>query len=111
MRLMLSALYYPFSRCIDSCALKQLLLVFDSVTFLDPVPDEAWRAKLFRDLEVAEDPRFCTYRHLEGLLAELRDEGVISVRKPLPARSATLTTQSGATSRRIRNVGIAIPDA
>lgn len=99
MRSMLSALYYPFSRCIDSCALKQLLLVFDSVTFLDPVPDEAWRAKLFRDLEVAEDPRFRTYRHLEGPLAELRDEGVISVRNPIELGAFNLSeTIAGAIS-------------
>jgi len=51
---MLRALYYPFSRCIDASALKQLLLVFDSVTFLDPVDDDEWRAKLFRDLEKVE---------------------------------------------------------
>ena len=35
----LSALYYPFSRCVDACALKQLLLIFDSVTFIEPVDD------------------------------------------------------------------------
>jgi hypothetical protein len=79
---MLSALYYPFSRCIDPSALKQLLLVFDSVTFLDPVDDDEWRAKLFRDLEITEDQRFATYRELEGPLITLRDEGAIVLRRP-----------------------------
>lgn len=83
---MLSALYYPFSRCVDRCALKQLLLVFDSVTFLDSVQD-AWRAKLYRDLEIVEDPRFYAYRDLEEPLAELRDEGVIAVRNPRHLRA------------------------
>ena len=43
---LLSGLYYPFSRCVDANALKQLLLVFDCITFLDPVEDAAWRAQL-----------------------------------------------------------------
>jgi hypothetical protein len=96
---MLDALYYPFSRCIDSCALKQLLLVFDSVTFLDPVEDDAWRAKLFRDLEIAEDPRFRSYRHLEQPLTDLRREGVISLRNPRELAAFDLPeTSAGAIS-------------
>lgn len=92
---MLSALYYPFSRCIDSCALKQLLLVFDSVTFLDPVEDDEWRAKLFRDLEQVEDQRFVAYRDLERPLLTLRDEGAIILRRPedLAAFRADETSQ------------------
>ena len=34
------ALYYPFSRCINADSLKQMLLVFDELHFLDPVDDE-----------------------------------------------------------------------
>jgi hypothetical protein len=79
---MLNALYYPFSRCIDACALKQLLLVFDSITFLDPVEDDEWRAKLFRDLENVEDQRFGAYRDLERPLLTLKDEGAIILRRP-----------------------------
>jgi len=79
---MLSALYYPFSRCIDISALKQLLLVFDSVTFLDPVDDDERRAKLFRDLEQQEDKRFINYRNLYHPLKDLRNEGAIVLCKP-----------------------------
>jgi hypothetical protein len=78
---MLSGLYYPFSRCVDPCTLKQLLLVFDSVTFIEPVDDEEWRAKLFRDLERQAD-RFTAYRQLSGALQELRDEQAIVLRPP-----------------------------
>ena len=83
----LRALYYPFSRCIDANALKQLLLVFDGVTFLEPVEDNAWRAQLFQNLERAEDPRYRTYRDLQGPLSELEQEGAIVLQRPseLPA--------------------------
>jgi hypothetical protein len=84
---MLRALYYPFSRCIDPAALKQLLLVFDSITFLDPVDDDEWRAKLFRDLEHAEDRRFQSYRELEHPLSVLRSEGVVEFRAPHDCRA------------------------
>ena len=53
----LSGLYYPFSRPIEIASLKQMLLVFENVVFLDPVDDEYWRAKLFRELETQEDKR------------------------------------------------------
>ena len=45
------ALYYPFSRCMDSSTLKQYLLLFDSLTFLDVVDDDQWRSQLYRGLE------------------------------------------------------------
>ena len=32
------ALYYPYSRCVDATTLKRLVLVFDEVWFIDPVP-------------------------------------------------------------------------
>lgn len=83
----LQALYYPFSRCIEANALKQLLLVFDGVTFLEPVEDNAWRARLFLDLESSEDPRYGKYRELDGPLRELQQEGAIVLQRPseLPA--------------------------
>ena len=83
----LRALYYPFSRCIEASALKQLLLVFDGVTFLDPVEDNAWRARLFQDLESTEDSRYRKYRDLDGPLRELEQEGAIVLQRPseLPA--------------------------
>ena len=61
MNTILSGLYYPFSRPIDIASLKQMLLVFENVVFLDPVDDDSWRAKLFQDLETQEDKRFAKY--------------------------------------------------
>ncbi|MBK3472424.1 hypothetical protein JJD61_17160 [Pseudomonas carnis] len=79
---LLQGLYYPFSRCMDSCALKQLMLVFDGVTFLEPVKDAEWRAGLFRSLEINEDPRFFKYRVLEQDLKTLEQEGALSIVDP-----------------------------
>lgn len=84
---MLSALYYPFSRCIDGDALRQLLLVFDQITFLDPVDDEQWRAKLFRDLEKRADPRFKQYRDLVAPIRDLHREGILVRHDPINLRS------------------------
>jgi hypothetical protein len=45
-----TALYFPFSRCLDDLALKQAVLLYDELIFADPVrPDE--RAALFRDAQ------------------------------------------------------------
>lgn len=67
---------------MDSCALKQLLLIFDGVTFLEPVKDSEWRAELFRNLETNEDARFSQYRLLEDELKTLEREGAISIIDP-----------------------------
>ena len=80
---MLSGLYYPFSRCIDSTALKRLLLVFDRVGFLDPVTDEGWRANLLDDLAREDDARFAAYREsLFSPIQELMEEGFVQVHSP-----------------------------
>ncbi|SIR37186.1 hypothetical protein SAMN05421829_1144 [Aromatoleum tolulyticum] len=71
----LSGLYYPFSRPIDLASLKQMLLVFDSVAFLDPVDDDSWRAKLFEGLERQEDKRFAAYQKVHDNLRLLFQEG------------------------------------
>lgn len=78
----LSAIYYPFSRCIDVAALKQLLLVFDSVTFLDPVTDDEWRAYLMEEMIEDEDRRFAKYQDIHHSLEELREEQAIRVVPP-----------------------------
>jgi hypothetical protein len=78
----LRALYYPFSRCIEANALKQLLLVFEGVTFLEPVENNAWRARLFEELESSEDPRYRKYRDLDGPLRELEQDGAIVLQRP-----------------------------
>lgn len=92
----LSGLYYPFSRPIDLASLKQMLLVFDSVAFLDPVEDESWRAKLFEGLEQNEDMRFAAYQKVHDNLQTLFQEG--AVRRIDPAKVGaienTVTTAS-----------------
>ena len=40
------ALYFPFSRCLDQVALKQAVLIYDELLFVDPVSPEA-RAALY----------------------------------------------------------------
>lgn len=72
---MLSGLYYPFSRPIDIASLKQMLLVFENVVFLDPVDDDSWRAKLFQELETQEDKRFAKYQQVHQELTLLFQAG------------------------------------
>src|SRR6266852_270719 len=72
----LAALYYPFSRCVNSASLKQLLLVFDQISFVDPVDDDQWRTKLFRDLE-DHDEHFSQYQDIHPVLPELLDHGCV----------------------------------
>ncbi len=92
----LSALYYPFSRSIRPGSTKQLLLVFDSVHYLDPVDDEDWRAKLLSDLEESHDPRFSTYRDVHAAIPALIQEGAV-VRED-PKSISALSSQEAAAS-------------
>jgi len=78
----LSALYYPFSRCINPNAVKQLLLVFDGVTFLDPVTDDGWRACLMEDSVQDTDPKFVGYSEIHNSVEELKKQKAISVVSP-----------------------------
>ena len=79
----LSGLYYPFSRCINTASLKQMLLVFDEVTFVDPVDDDEWRAKLFKDLETHNE-KFAEYKDVHAVLPALICEGCIKRFDPGP---------------------------
>src|ERR1700730_855589 len=69
-------LYYPFSRCIDISALKQMLLLFEGISFCDPVDDEDWRSQLMKGIE-REDPRFRAYRDLSGAIPGLLKSGIV----------------------------------
>jgi len=71
-----AALYYPFSRCMNAASLKQLLLVFDQISFVDPVDDDQWRTKLFKDLET-HDKQFSQYQDIHPALPELLDHGCV----------------------------------
>ncbi|HEX7333461.1 MAG TPA: hypothetical protein VF290_18295 [Pyrinomonadaceae bacterium] len=93
----LSGLYYPFSRPIDIASLKQMLLVFENVVFLDPVDDDSWRAKLFQELETQEDKRFAKYQQVHEELTLLFQAGaarrvdpteVTSLESPLTTAAA-----------------------
>jgi hypothetical protein len=73
----LSCLYYPFSRCVEPAALKQLLLVFDHLTFLDPVTDDEWRAHLLEDESRKQGGGFEGHRELHNSLDSLKRQGAI----------------------------------
>jgi hypothetical protein len=94
MKSSLAGLYYPFSRCIQPISLKQMLLVFDEVTFVDPVDDEQWRAKLFADME-ASDAEFAQYQSVGAALPELVAQGCVKRFDPGPhINDNSLTTLS-----------------
>lgn len=82
----LNALYYPFSRCIDDRALKQFLLVFDSITFIDPVDSDCDREELFVDIE-HEHSLYARYRDVSHAMPLLRSEGVVKIHTPERLRS------------------------
>lgn len=71
-----SALYYPFSRCINAASLKHMLLLFDRIAFLDPVADEDWRADLLGSL-VPKHPRFAAHAEVAAELHGLLQDGVV----------------------------------
>lgn len=75
------ALYYPFSRCLSDRVIKQYLLLFDSITFLDPVEDDGWRSQLYKNIE-GEDSRYSGYRDLADAMPWLRREGLIRIHAP-----------------------------
>ena len=52
----LNSLYYPFSRLLDDSTLKYLLLVFDSVTFIDEAESAEWRKVLLEEMSQIDDP-------------------------------------------------------
>ncbi len=81
-----SALYYPFSRCIDTALLKQMLLIFDSITFVDAVDDEYWRGHLFQNLE-RHDQRFSSYRDVTNCLPWLKQKEIVRIIAPHKLRS------------------------
>jgi hypothetical protein len=91
----LAALYYPFSRCVNPASLKQLLLIFDHVSFVDPVDDDQWRTKLFRDLE-SHDEQFSKYRGIHSALPDLLDHGCVKRVNPasFAQKTAGLATLS-----------------
>jgi hypothetical protein len=78
----LSCLYYPFSRLLDSAILKYLLLIFDSITFLDEVEDTEWRKILLQDMARRTGNVFSTFQKLSDDYDLLAETGAIQIIAP-----------------------------
>jgi len=77
----LNCLYYPFSRLLDDATLKHLLLVFDSLTFVDEAESAKWRRILMQRMEKIDGPTFGSYEKLADdydMLAETKAVRIVS---------------------------------
>jgi len=71
-----------------------MLLVFDEITFVDPVDDVQWRAKLFADME-SYAPEFSKYQDVDVALPVLIQQGCIRQFDPSPnINGRSLATES-----------------
>lgn len=85
----LSALYYPYSRCVDLNALKLLAILYEEIVFVDPLEE------LFREFLLSSDkgcqfvPKSVRRRWNENQenWDRLRGAGVLRVIDPLPSIS------------------------
>jgi hypothetical protein len=77
----LDCLYYPFSRLLDSNALKYLLLIFDSISFLDEAQDSAWRRLLFKQMWQVS-PFFGRFEALADEYSMLEEGGILRILNP-----------------------------
>ena len=75
-------LNYHFSIFIILSSLKQFLLLFDSLTVLEPELDDKWLAKWFKNLKIKEGIKYRNYRSLTIPLQELKSEGAIKFISP-----------------------------
>jgi hypothetical protein len=73
--------------------MKQFLLIFDSITFIDPVDDDGWRETLFRGIE-REHPGYRSYRDVAQAMPWLRQQKIVRVVNPstLNSKNSDLTT-------------------
>jgi hypothetical protein len=78
----LNSLYYPFSRLLDDSTLKYLLLVFDSVTFIDEAENAEWRKVLLQKMAHIDSPIFSSYEKLADDYDMLSDTGAIQIINP-----------------------------
>ena len=78
----LNSLYYPFSRLLDDSTLKYLLLVFDSVTFIDEAESAEWRKVLLEEMSQIDDPIFSSFEKLADDYDMLSETGVIQIIDP-----------------------------
>jgi hypothetical protein len=77
----LDCLYYPFSRLLDSNTLKYLLLVFDSISFLDEARDSTWRRLLLKQMQQTS-PFFGRFEALADEYRMLEESGVLRILNP-----------------------------
>lgn len=63
-----------------------MLLIFDSVTFVDAVDDEYWRGRLYQNLE-HHDHRFSSYRDISSCLPWLKQKEIVRIIDPHKLRS------------------------
>jgi hypothetical protein len=77
----LDCIYYPFSRLLDPTTLKHLLLIFDSVTFLDEAESPQWRRALLEEMR-SDSPIFATFEELADDYDMLEESGTVLVRSP-----------------------------
>ena len=77
----LSCLYYPFSRLLDSVTLKYLLLVFDSITFLDQIESSEWR-RVQLQMMSREDNLFSSFEELSDDYDMLSETQAVQVLQP-----------------------------
>jgi hypothetical protein len=61
--------------------MKQLLRLFDTVAFIDPVDDELWRGKLFQDI-VREHGAFAAYKDVSSFMPWLRRQEIVKIHDP-----------------------------
>ncbi len=78
----LDCLYYPFSRLLDDATLKYLLLVFDSVTFIDEVESSEWRRVLMQNMAKRDNPIFSSYDKLADDYQMLSEMSAVQVVNP-----------------------------
>ncbi len=84
----LDCVYYPFSRLLDSVTLKYLLLIFDSITFIDEVESAEWRRILLQNMAKYGDPIFSSFEKLADDSDMLSETGAIRVLNPTSLQTA-----------------------
>jgi hypothetical protein len=84
----LNCLYYPFSRLLDAATLKYLLLVFDSITFIDEAGSPEWRRHLLQLMGRRDDPLFSLFDKLADDYDMLTEERAVQILDPKSLKTA-----------------------
>jgi hypothetical protein len=74
------AVYFPFSRCLDDVALKQAVLLYDEIVFLDPVSEDerAWLYEGGHNGIAGSAPRLAhAWRDVRGHYELLAEAGLV----------------------------------